>query len=557
MNLIKFRSIIMTVVLTAVILSCGKKVPAQPSKPDVKYIDGTELKEGNNLVGKVSDTKGKPIPGVPVTDGYTFTTTDANGVYQFVSNNYARNVYISVPAEYAIPVDPATNIPKFYSDNKIDKYQLNRNDFVLEPIDVEDEFSFVGIGDPQCKTDGDVARWKSETIPDIIEEFSSGEYKNVYAMTLGDIIFDNTAQWGPMKKSMSNVSIGSGKYLPIFQCIGNHDHDPVKSKDFDAVGLYLDHFGPTDYSFDRGEAHIVVMDDVIGKESNGSTWNDYDGGITNIQLEWLRQDLKLVKNKEDKLVIFCCHIPIRASKINNNQAVLNLLSQFKEAHIMSGHTHYQHNWVHNVKAKGGLPIYEHVHGAACGAWWSCNSNVLGGPNGYNIYKIKGNSIVDWVAKGTRKDKSFQLRVYDGNQLYSGKYPLKWYVTNQKAGPANILIKGNPVLQHCFVAEVFNDDNTYWKVELYKDGTKVGDFTRIPDRVSCNVAAAFFYFNVLNKNTSTWASINASHYWYYKPASGKPAGETGWTVKATHTIPSTGQQHVYECSTLTTDITSVF
>jgi hypothetical protein len=101
-----------------------------------------------------------------------------------------------------------------------------------------------------------------------------------------------------------------------------------------------------------------------------------------------------------------------------------------------------------------------------------------------------------------------------------------------------------------VAEVFNDDDTYWKVELYKGDQKVGDFKRLSNGSCCNVAAACYYFNELGKNTTTWSSTTASHYWYYRPTSDDPSSETGWTVRATQTIPRSGITHVYECSNLT-------
>lgn len=60
--------------------------PAEPSVPEEtgKIINGTEIDKSNTLIGLISDrTTKKGIPGVPVTDGYTFTVTDENGVYQF------------------------------------------------------------------------------------------------------------------------------------------------------------------------------------------------------------------------------------------------------------------------------------------------------------------------------------------------------------------------------------------------------------------------------------------------------------------------------------------
>ena len=309
-----------------------------------------------------------------------------------------------------------------------------------------------------------------------------------------------------------------------------------------------------------GKAHIVVMDDVMGTASTGSTWN-YVGGFSSSQLKWLQGDLNQVSDKENTLLIFCAHIPFRGGASNsgssvnkdkNYSQVLNLLAQFKETHIMIGHTHYTQNYVHsNLKTGNGLPIYEHIHGAACGAWWNGNSTVTGEPNGYTVYTVKGNQITDWFLKGTNQDKDFQMRVFDGDQIFGSTYKLNWYSSSQKAGASGVTVKGNSSLRNCFVADVFDDDDTYWKVELYKDGAKVGDFKRLSNGACCNIAITSYWFNEKNKNTSTWASTTASHYWYCPAPSGNPASETGWEVRATQTIPSSGETHVYTCSSLQT------
>ena len=82
------------------VVACGKNGADDPTpdKPDPKptpgtetVINGTSIESTNTLVGLITDSKtGKGIAGVPVTDGYSFTTTDANGVYQFKANRHCR-----------------------------------------------------------------------------------------------------------------------------------------------------------------------------------------------------------------------------------------------------------------------------------------------------------------------------------------------------------------------------------------------------------------------------------------------------------------------------------
>jgi len=569
--------------------SCGEKIDNPKKDPDpqpqeeVDEINGTKIKDGMTACGLVKDTStGKGISGVPVTDGYDYVVTDANGVYQMKANRFTRKIYISTPAEYEIPLDASTNMPLFYSAKDFDKSKVNRFDFNLKPLaSPEDNFTLIMIGDPQCQTTDEVERYKSETIPDMQSTLntynSQGRFLNAYAVTLGDITHDSFGTWEPMRQSMSNIKLQSGKYLPIFQCIGNHDHNSlVSTSDYEATGAFVSNFGPTDYSFNRGKAHIVVMDDIMvtNVNSNSSpnryTW-DYNGGFTKSQYQWLEQDLAQVADKSDKLVFICCHIPFRGgsnsggASVNKTGAyyteILTLLKQFKDAHIMIGHTHYPQNWRHTgYKCKSGNPVYEHVHGAACGAWWCCNSNVTGAPNGYSLYEIEGNTVKNWIPKGTKTTLDFQLRVYDGNQIYSGtkNYRYCWWTNNLNGttinigGSSSIAASYSSLFKDCFVAEIWDDDDVNWTVELYQNNKKVGDFKRLPNGSCANIPIVSFFFNEKNKNTDTWTNKTASHYWYFKPESGQPSSESGWTVKATQKIPGSTTVNEYFATGLTTD-----
>lgn len=560
--------------LAAVLLggaACSSDESGGDDNPDpgtgtgpISEINGTAIDPGNNLVGLITDAStGEGIPGVPVTDGYSFTQTDANGVYQFEANRYCRNVYYITPANYKIAVDEKTKLPLFYSTSAIDRYQTNRNDFVLEPLPaVEENFTLIAIGDPQCKTDSDVQRFQNETIQDISSTIASaqasGQYENAYAVTLGDVTFDNIVQWDPMVKTMSNVKIGSD-YLPIFNCIGNHDHYAGSSSDYQATENYVTHLGPTDYSFNRGKAHIIVMDNVVCTTTNGSTWT-YDAGFSASQYNWLKEDIELVENKADKVVFLCCHIPFRAgsssggSNVNKDKyydEVLNLLCQFKEAHVMIGHTHYPQNYIHTKKTcQGGLPVYEHVHGGACGAWWSSNLNTDGAPNGYSIYEVRGSGVYNWVTKATNHPASDQMRVYDGNAIYSGSknYSYSW-TGGGKGGSSNIKVNGLSGLADCFVVTLWNDDASNWEVDFIQNG-KTTPMKRVTSNLA-DMCAVSFFFNELSKNTTTWTKA-LMHYWFVKAESGNPSSEKNWVIRATQTVPGSGAKNVYEVSSLQTD-----
>ena len=535
----------------------------QPA-PETTEINGTAIKEGNNLIGLVSDSKtGKGIAGVAVSDGYSVVRTDANGVYQFERSRYAKTVYISLPSEYQVPLD-ANNKPVFYKIG-IDKNSVNRNDFTLTPLaESEENFTLIAIGDPQCSTEKQVGRYQDETISDISSTISSsqaaGKYKNAYAVTLGDIVHDTPNLWEAMKATMENVSIGGGKYLPIFQCIGNHDHNAKATTDMTATEDYTSHYGPTDYSFNRGKVHIVVMDNIVCTETDSKSW-DYDAGFSKAQFKWLQEDLAAVDDKEDKMLILCCHIPFRSgaesggasmNKDKYYEETLALMRDFNEAHIMIGHTHYPQNYRHTrFKTKNGLAVYEHVHGGACGGWWACNMNVDGAPNGYSIYEIEGNHMKNWLAKSTGFPKDHQMRVYNGNQNWTGTngYTYNWY-SNSTGGSNNIKYTGRSFLKNCFIVTLWNDDDTNWKVDFKYNG-QTYPMQRTTSSV-LDAAVVSYFFNECNKNTTSWTKA-LYHYWYIESPDGlDPSEVTGWTITATQTIPGSGETNVYTAASLQTD-----
>ena len=339
----------------ALLLACSNdKSDGEGREPGVETeLNGTQLGEGTTLYGLVTDTSGNPVQGVVVSDGYNCVETDANGVYQMIRYKKARFVWYSTPAGYEINTS-ADNYPLYYAEI-VHKNIADRHDFVLKPLAApETDFTLLCIADPQCASTADISRYVNETIPDIeatVETFKA-KGRAVYGITLGDIVFDTPDLWSNMKEAMAN------RNLTIFQTIGNHDHLKTETSDDKAAANFESQFGPRNYSFNRGNAHIVSMDNVF--YVGGSTpSSNYKGGITDQQLEWLRQDLSHVA--KDKLVIFCAHMPFRGGTSEtdeshmNHAGVLDLLSEFAEAHIMIGHTHYQQKYIHT---RHGTKIFE-------------------------------------------------------------------------------------------------------------------------------------------------------------------------------------------------------
>jgi hypothetical protein len=149
-----------------------------------------------------------------------------------------------------------------------------------------------------------------------------------------------------------------------------------------------------------------------------------------------------------------------------------LLNQYKEAHVISGHTHRQQLYEHTTKSDSNHKIFEHNTNAVCGSWWSANIAGDGTPNGYNVFIGEGNTFSDWYYMGYNKGmntRSHQMRIYRGNAITGGAIE----------GTNTYGIKGYYAFNYAddvLLANVYNADSE-WKIEVYEDGVYSGDMTQ--------------------------------------------------------------------------------
>ena len=176
-----------------------------------------------DLYGTFTDSQtGAGIAGVAVTDGFTFTKTNSRGEYGLNRNKMTRKVYYCTPEDYEINLDPSTGRPVFYSDGILPEEGKIRKDFKLTRLKAaEKHLTILAVGDPQCADNVAVSRFRTETIADMNATVASLPDANVYAITLGDIIYDSNDMWEPCAEAMASLSV-SGRRVPFFQCIGNH-----------------------------------------------------------------------------------------------------------------------------------------------------------------------------------------------------------------------------------------------------------------------------------------------------------------------------------------------
>lgn len=377
--------------------------------------------EDVNRNGKL-DKKEKGIAGVNVSNGIDVTGTDAQGFYtlpeqpgqvifvikpagyQFAldTNNLAKNHYIHKPE--GSPADfkfkgsaPTGKLPE----------QLN---FGLRRQEEHENFRVLVFGDPQPYTMEEIAHFSKGVVAEV-----AGVKNVAFGLSLGDLVGDNLNLHGPYIQAVKQVG------LPWYNVIGNHDMNYDAKDDLYSDETFEANFGPANYAFNYGNAHFIVLDDIIYPDPRDG--KGYWGGLREDQLKFIENDLKTVA--KDKLVILAFHIPLLneqgiAFRPEDRNRLFELLKDFPNTLSLSAHTHLQRQNFYG-KADGWLqekPHHEYNAGTTSGDWYSGELNEQGvpastmrdgTPKGYAFLNIKGNQYsIDYKVAG--KPDAYQIEL---------------------------------------------------------------------------------------------------------------------------------------------------
>lgn len=540
---------------------CGLPVRPVRNAPDMEAtatapavledVEGTALLASSNLYGVIKDTDGNPVPGVAVSDGYDVCTTDANGVYQMNADAAARTVSVTVPSAYEIPLD-ANHQPAFWKAVSIPGTGAVRKDFTLTArTAVPDRFTIIAMSDVHVQNSTHLSRFTSalEDVQNTVMALGSsipvgdgGLAGEVIGIAVGDQLTDNMEMAENVRSAFCGLVNASGNTVPVFYVIGNHDYDASYGSDYDCENTFISCFGPTNYSFDIGNAHVIVMDDIIrtgsASGSNGTTRITYSEGFTSEQVDWLRADIARVSGAGSKVVVFCCHAPLNTASGGDSgtqNAVMSALkNNFYNVHVLSGHTHNTKNNLYGGwAAKSGRSIYEHTFQSMSGYWWDadiCYTN--GSPAGYGVLTFGHDDIIAEYNKVTKESAGFQMRVYNGSSTYNknsawdemmhgGARGYKEYTWDSPA-------TGKFVVR-LWDAGSANDAEDYWTVNLTYGGSTV-PMSRVSEPIKDAAAASY----VFNKIQGTYGDANGTtdQIWYSGGSFGTP-----FTITATHIMKS--------------------
>ncbi len=426
---------------------------------------------GIRISGKVI-CEGKGVNSVQITDGINIVETDKNGNFNLNVSDESEYIYYSLPSGYNSPVKEG--LPSFYE--KINRNLKNQTvRFEIEKSKLsQQKHAFIVWADPQVH-DMEEFDLLNVVISDVNKTITTFPAEiPVHAICCGDNVFDRPEFFVNYKNALAKVN------APFYQVIGNHDMDYNNRSNELSARSYSAGLGPVYYSFNKGNIHYVVLKDVF---YYGYKYH-YIGYVDEKQLSWLEKDVQKVK--PGSTVVVSLHIPTifgEAEKtsdykdqlsdaVMNNKALYQILSPFK-THILAGHSHTQ--WY----TQAAPNISEHVHAAACAAWWQGEICVDGSPKGYTVYQVDGDNLT-WYFKGVNLNKNEQFKLYQ--------------VGTDAANP------------EFFVANVYNFDPE-WKVEWYENDTLKGMMTRYWGK---DPQAATLYKPGRNKKYS-WMSAGETHH----------------------------------------------
>jgi len=440
----KHHPLLIAIALMTILLSCSRdNNPGNNAGMNSEIAPG----EGEQLATGVvyhdmnenqkKDDGESGIPGVAVSNGEEVVVTDQDGRYGLPVSRDAA-IFLIKPKNWMTPVNQQ-NLPQFYYIHKPGGSPENFRYRGVEPTgdlpgeinfplyrrEESNEFRMLVFGDPQPYSLEDI----DFLAEDIVRELT-GATDLAFGMTMGDIVGDSLNYFPAINQTVKQVGI------PWYNVLGNHDQNFQASRDELADETFERVYGPANYAFEYGDAHFIVLDDVIHQIRDGSP--AYVGGFREKQLTFVENYLKTVG--KDKLVVLTMHIPF-AKKGNSfrqedQEKLFALLKDFPHTLSISAHTHVQNNWFFDQDStnwQGSEPHHHFNVGTTSGSWWNGlkgENNIPhtmmrdGTPNGYAFITITGNDyVIDWKVAGSSPDHRMNIHVPRSVQAESDTNPL--------------------------------------------------------------------------------------------------------------------------------------
>ena len=375
-------------------------------------------------------------------------------------------VFISIPEGYEVASDGI--LPELHKKLLLDEKSPEKVDFELYKAGNQANYTLLVMGDMHLANRTNDRTQFSYFVKDVNKYVSEHSGEKIYGITLGDMTWDlywykNNYQFKEYLNDANNI-----KGIDIFHTIGNHDHEMNAAGDFDTILKYTDVIAPDYYSFNIGDIHYVILDNILCTNS-GKGDRDYDTMVSAEQLKWLEKDLSFVP--KTKTIMVAMHATTGGT--SNISKVASLLSGYKSVHFITGHSH-------RVSNADKISYYDHNSGAVCATWWwtgKFTDNAIhigqdGAPGGYQIFNISGTDL-KWQYKATGSPVDYQFRTYDRNsiRLTSDKYLPYAYKDNKNSFDNLAKYWSSASNDNEVYINIWNHDQN-WTIEVTENGKRL-------------------------------------------------------------------------------------
>ena len=395
-----------------------KQTGAQKPKPESNAPSAT----GRVFIDVNNDGKfgeeDEPFVNVRVSNGKEIVQTDQSGEWELPLEEDAI-FFLIKPTGYQSKLSE-NNLPRFYYIHNPDGSPKLRFpgskptgplpqsiDFPLYPSDETENFEILLFGDPQPRNKKEVDYIAHDVIAQLIGNDSAS-----FGVTLGDLAFDNLDTLEPLNQAIALIGI------PWHNVIGNHDLNLDGKTRKHINETFEATYGPTYYSFDYGQVHFVVLDNIDWQTKDGR--QRYLPNFGDRQREFLKNDLELVP--ESQMVVLLMHVPFLSCK--DHQEMFRLLEKRPFCVSVAAHRHvHAHQFFGEDEGwKGDMKHYHIVNVTVSGSWWSGAKNdrgiphstmTDGAPNGYSVMSFENDRyMLDFRGAGIPAAEQMLIQLPD-------------------------------------------------------------------------------------------------------------------------------------------------
>ena len=354
----------------------------------------------------LQDKNERGLKDILISNGVDFVKTNAKGEFSICAK-IGQSIFPILPSDYGLVSPKQSSVVNglfYYLSPQKQSDQIIS--FALKKQHVPTIFKIGAIGDVQVEN----AEELTYASKSIFSELMNRKDIN-FNIFLGDLVNNVPELLDDVKNVIEELPQSS------WTLVGNHDRNVSNQ---DALNdVFNDNFGADNYAFNYGNRHFIVLNNVFATGKHA-----YEGRISDEQLQFIKNDLSYV-NKSTPIII-SQHIPMMGVK--NREMVFDLLKDYENVLILSGHTHVVTRHIF----KNGQ-IHELGAGATCGTWWRGEKDSegvpealmhCGAPRGYftvefgkDTYDIKFKAVGMDTAKQmalTLDSNSFVANIYAGS-----------------------------------------------------------------------------------------------------------------------------------------------